>query len=413
MVARINTGKSISKTLNYNENKVRKGVAEILFGSGFIEPVKSLNFYQKKNIFERNTILNDTAITNVLHVSLNFDPSEKLTNEKMLAIATDYMEKIGFGLQPYMVYRHNDSGHPHLHIVSTNIKSNGERISMHRLGANQSEKARKEIEIAFNLVKADSRKNSQGVKIVPVNASKVLYGRSEIKRSISNVLSVVLNQYKFSSMPELNAVLQLYNVNAERGDKDSRMYEKGGLVFRVLDDKGNKVGTPIKASLFYMKPTLKMLDQKFRANEKLKEPLKKKLQSSIKWILHKEPKNIEGFVKGLQGESISLIVRKGKENVIYGLTYIDHKNKTVFNGSDLGKEFSAKAVLQSFGQAMSKEERSIKIDSTESMKQLQEEIKDGDWKIGELLPEAKMPYEPIPYSMKIKKKQRKQRRIRF
>ncbi len=105
-----------------------------LSASGFIKTAETMNFYDKRHFFESYTTLNQNASTNVLHVSLNFDPSEKLSNEKMKMIATDYMEKIGFGAQPYLVYRHHDSGHPHLHIISTNIKSTGERISMHRLG---------------------------------------------------------------------------------------------------------------------------------------------------------------------------------------------------------------------------------------------------------------------------------------
>jgi hypothetical protein len=413
MVARINTGKSIAKALNYNEQKVKNGAAEILSASGFIKTVDRMNFYDKQRFFESYTSLNQNASTNVLHVSLNFDPSEKLTNEEMKTIASDYMERIGFGAQPFLIYRHNDSGHPHLHIVSTNIKSTGERISLHRLGANQSEKARKEIEIAFNLVKADSKKNLQASNLVPLNAAKITYGKSEIKRSISNVLRTVLNGYKFSSLHELNAVLQLYNINAERGEKSSRMYEKGGLVYRVLDDKGNKVGTPIKASLFYMKPTLKMLEQKFNENAKLKEPFKQKLQTGVKWVLRKQPKDIAAFAKALQGEGICLVIRRGKENVIYGLTYVDHKNKVVVNGSDLGKEFSAKTVLDGFAQKPNIEVKTLTQHTTENMHQLQQEIKEGDWKIGPLLPEAKMPYEPVPYSMKIKKKQKKKRHIRF
>ncbi len=411
MVARINTGKSISKALNYNEKKVKIGAAEILFVSGFIKTLEQMNFYDKQHFFESYTSLNQNASTNVLHVSLNFDPSEKLTNEMMNAIANDYMNRIGFGAQPYLVYRHYDSGHPHLHIVSTNIKNTGERISMHRLGANQSEKARKEIEVAFNLVRAESKKNLQEA-IVPVNASKVIYGKSETKRAISNILKLVLNQYKFSSLPELNAILQLYNVYAERGDNGSRMFDKRGLVYRVLDEKGNKVGTPIKASLFYMKPTLKMLEQKFTENEKLKEPFKKKLQANINWVLHKEPKDLESFKKALQQESISMAIRKGKGDVIYGLTYIDHKNKIVFNGSDLGKEFSAKAVMDRFNQKQEIKEKNLTHHRPENIKQFQQEIKNGDWSIGEVLPEARMPYEPVPYPMKIKKKQ-KRKRVRF
>jgi hypothetical protein len=411
MVARINTSKSISRSLNYNEKKLQQGKAEILSAPGFLKSPARLNFSDKLKRFNSLISLNKRTVTNCIHVSLNFDPSEKISSEKMEAIATAYMDKIGFGLQPYLVYRHHDSGHPHLHIVSTNIKSNGERISMHRLGANQSEKARKEIESEFKLVKAQATKNAQA-KIIPVNASKVIYGRSEIKRAISNVLMVVLNQYRVSSLPELNAVLGLYNVTAERGDSGSRMYKQKGLVYHVLHDNGNKVGTGIKASLFYMKPTLKMLEKKFIENETLKEPFKKRLQTSVGWVLNKSPKDIDAFKKGLEKEGISLVIRKGKQNVIYGLTYIDHKNKIVFNGSDLGKEFSAKRVLEKFNgdRVVKREVMASEVLARNKDKTIHEQSKLFDWKLSARLPEMNIPYEPVPFPLRLKKKRRKKQR---
>lgn len=346
MVARINTGRSISKALNYNEQKVQQGKAEILAASGFIKDVDKLNFYDKMSQFERLISLNERTTTNAMHVSLSFDPSEKLSNEKMIEIAESYMEKIGFGSQPFLVYRHHDAGHPHIHIVSTNIERDGHRISMHNLGRNQSEKARKEIELDFSLVKAESRKEADEQKLVPVNVQKLSYGKSETKRAIANVLMMVLNQYKFSSLPGLNAVLKLYNVAADRGSEESRMYLQKGLTYRALDEAGNKIGKPIKASAFYMKPTLVNLEKKFSENEILMAPKKKRLQTAIGWTLNKQPASVEAFIKALAKENISTVLRKGKEDVIYGITYIDHKTKCVFNGSDLGKEYSAKAILE-------------------------------------------------------------------
>jgi hypothetical protein len=350
VVARINTSKSISKALNYNEQKVLQRKAEILGESGFIRDVDRLNFYDKLNHFERFTSLNDTATTNTLHVSLNFDPSEKISNEKMLEIAEAYMNKIGFGEQPYLVYRHYDSGHPHLHIVSTNIERNGKRISMHNLGRNQSEKARREIEVEFDLVKAEEKKNADTLKLQPVDARKVTYGKSETRRAIANVLGPVINQYKFSSLAELNAVLKLYNIVADPGQEGSRIYRHDGLTYRILDEQGNKVGIPQKASAFFMKPTLANLGKKFVANEPLKTPHRKKLQTTIGWILNKQPTSLEDFMKSLEKENISVVLRKGKEGIIYGITYVDHKTKCVFNGSDLGKQYSAKAILEKWGQ---------------------------------------------------------------
>lgn len=417
MVARINTSKNISKALNYNEQKVLKGKAEILLASGFIKDADKLNFYDKKQHFYRHISLNERATTNTLHISLNFDPSENLSNEKLKAIAEDYMAKIGFGDQPYLVYRHHDAGHPHIHIVSTNIERDGKRISMHRLGANQSEKARKDIEVKFNLVKAESKRTAEPFTIIPVNTQKINYGKSETKRTIANVLMLVLNQYKYTSLPELNAVLKLYNVMADRGTENSRMYKQNGLTYRVLDEKGNKVGTPIKASAFYMKPTLSFLERKFKMNEGLREPYKKRLQTCIAWILKMQPKSIDHFIKTLEKENISVVLRTGKEGVIYGITYVDHKTKVVFNGSDLGKMYSARMVLEKCqGNTLSRPQQSNNKQEKQGREILQQEHK----KIypqqskpeGMLLHENPTPppmNDYVPYQLKRRKKKKKKR----
>jgi hypothetical protein len=347
MVARINSSKSIVRALNYNEQKVRKGRAECLAAQGFLKEVNQLGFYDKLHHFERLLELNERVVTNTLHISLNFDVSEKLEREKLVQIAQTYMEKIGFGDQPYLVYQHFDSGHPHLHLVSTNIQRDGSRISLHNLGLNQSEKARKEIELAFGLVKAESKK-----KLTPteaIQAQRVVYGSRDTKGAISNVLGVVLNQYKYTSLAEFNAILGLYNVTCERGKEGSKMYAGGGLVYRVLDPAGNKIGAPIKASAFYSKPTLKNLELKFRQNEEARLPHKKRLTSKIEWTLLKGKLSLESFLKDLEKQGIHAVLRRSKGGGIYGITYVDHQTQCVFNGSDLGKEYSAKAILEKCG----------------------------------------------------------------
>ena len=195
---------------------------------------------------------------------------------------------------------------------------------------------------------------------MPINARKIIYGKSDTRRAISTVLMQVLNEYKYASLPELNAVLKLYNVVAERGAVDSRIFNKKGLTYSVLNDNGKKISTPIKASLFYMKPTLPFLEKKFLENENLKVPFKKKMQTAIGWVLTNPPRNIEVFIKALEKENISTILRTGMDNIIYGITYIDHKTKTVFNGSDLGKEYSAKAILEKCPASLSIHPKPIK-----------------------------------------------------
>ncbi|MGC4038329.1 MAG: relaxase/mobilization nuclease domain-containing protein [Chitinophagaceae bacterium] len=422
MVARINSGKSISKALNYNEQKVQHGIAELLTASGFVKDYDKLTFYDKINHFNRYTSLNDKVVTNTLHVSLNFDPSEVLENNKLIAIANEYMNRIGFGNQPYLVYRHFDTGHPHIHIVSTNIEADGSRISLHNIGRNQSESARKEIEIQFDLVKADSSKPVNQLNIVPVNAQKLMSGKRSTKAAISNVLSLVIDQYKYCSLAEFNAVLKLYNVSADRCSEISNTYKFNGLLFRVLDDRGNKTGTPIKASLFYMKPTLSNLEKRFQENEKLKTPHTKRLRTIIDYTLFKNHHlTIETFIRLLQQEGISTVLRINKEGIIYGVTYVDHKTKCVFNGSELGNGYSAKNLLEKCDRDENKISASI---SEQTKKNQQSEMNDdyskqqsiGQSKSIEILndvinPTRTIDYVPYQLTKASKRKKKKQLKI--
>src|SRR5690606_17343273 len=138
----------------------------------------------------------------------------------------------------------------------------------------QSEAARKAIEETFGLVKAQQRKQVS-YKLKPVNATKVQYGKSATKRAIQNVLEHVLDKYKYNSLPQLNAILNQYNITADRGHENSRVFQNRGLLYKVLDSQGNPIGVPIKSSLFYNKPTLKNLEKRFSANKARKSPIDK------------------------------------------------------------------------------------------------------------------------------------------
>ena len=65
--------------------------------------------------------------------------------------------------------------------------------------------------------------------------SKIQYGKHETKRSITNVMDNVLNQYNFISFPLLNAVLKTFNIVADGGKEGSRIHEYNGLRYHILD----------------------------------------------------------------------------------------------------------------------------------------------------------------------------------
>jgi len=346
MVAVIHQSSSLRNILNYNEHKLKEGKAVCLEASGFLKDATDVSFFEKLHRFEKLTELNQLTKVNSLHISLNFDPSEQLSDELLREIAAAYMNKIGFGEQPYLLYRHMDAGHPHVHLVTTNIKPDGKAITLHNLAKIKSKQARLEIEKEFKLVPAEGSKQQETFRLKPVNAAKVDYGKTETKRAIGNVLNKVIAEYQFASLPELNAVLSLYNIVADTGGERSRVKRHEGLVFRILDEQGNKVGTPIKASLFHSKPTLKNLKVKFTEKAAKKEPLKPRLRNALDLALLQRKIDLAALVAALKKEGIDVVIRRNKEGVIYGITYVDHRQKVVFNGSDLGKGYSAKTVLE-------------------------------------------------------------------
>lgn len=353
MVARITTPASLNETLNYNEHKVRKGAAVCIAENNFLLPLTAMNFYHKLDWLETRNALNTRATTKTLHVSLNFATSENFNTEKLTAIASDYMERIGFSDQPYLVYQHKDAGHPHIHIVATTIREDGSRINTHNIGRNQSEIARKLVEEKYGLIKAGKLKTETTVPDITQSA-KLEYGKAELKRSIANVLKQTINLYNYSSLAQFNAVLAQYGIMADRGKEGSFTHRKNGLLYRMLDKNGTAIGVPIKASSIAGKPTLSYLEQRFAQNEKQRPHLKLSMRAALDESLNAKPASLQKLIDELKAKSVQTVLRQNAEGRIYGITFIDHKNRSVFNGSEIGKEYSIAGLTKMFSENQTK-----------------------------------------------------------
>lgn len=350
MVAVVNTSPSLHRVFNYNENKVKEGVATCIAAVNYPKDLQDLTLTNKINRLLNAVSLRKSVRRNAIHISLNFHPSESFSHEKLQAIADSYMDKIGFSNQPYLVYEHTDAGHPHIHIVSVKVDDQGNRMKTNNIGRNESTQARLQIEKDFGLIPAEGRNAEQVYELGAVKAKVVEYGKSATKQAIQNVLVKVLEEYNYTSLHELNAVLKLYNVAADRGKEEGIVFKNKGLYFRVLDNKtGNMLGVPIKASDFYFQPTIARLQEKFQTNKgRIDIYRKKKIRNAIDLVLIKPGKvDLQELVAELNKQGIATVLRQNKQSgPIYGLTFVDHTTKLVINGSDLGKLYSANAIQE-------------------------------------------------------------------
>jgi hypothetical protein len=271
MVAVIKFGKSLRSTVRYNEKKITTGFAECIHSANYGKDTERLSPENRVARLEKQAMLNDRVKVNSVHITLNFDPSEKIGKAILRQIVDAYMKRIGYGRQPYIVYLHTDAGHPHVHIVSTNIRPDGTTIRSCNPMKYLWEPARQAIEQQFGLVRAREVKLRQPDQTRAIEPVKVQYGKTGTLHAITIVLDGILEKRQYTSLAELNAILRKYNVMADIGLEGSRIRRFGGLIYQALDDQGKRVGVPIKASDIYNKPTLKFLEKQFAKNASLRQ----------------------------------------------------------------------------------------------------------------------------------------------
>lgn len=344
MVAKINTGSSLFGALSYNQEKVEQGEAKILFGNRIVENVDSgYSMRDMMESFKPYLDANNRTEKPILHISLNPHPDDKLTEVQMLEIAQKYMHQMGYGEQPYLVYKHEDLDRHHLHIVSVNIDETGKKISNSN-DFYKSKKITRALEKEYNLFPAEKQKQSDNLIL-----KRVDYKTGDVKKQVSNVAKAVMKTYRFQSLNEYRAILSLYGVTVEEVKGEVRDKAYNGLVYSALDKKGGKVGNPFKASLIGKTVGYDALQKRitFSKQSMKDKAVYNRSRNIISPLLNKKP-NRKTFEKELANNGISVLFRENDEGRIYGVTFIDHQEKVAFNGSRLGKEFSANVFHELF-----------------------------------------------------------------
>ena len=210
MVANITTGKDIYGALAYNQHKVDRGKGAVLATSNIREPDDG-RFGVAALADELLRWMPSHVRTEkpVVHISLNPDPEDRLSDDELTDIAAEYMEGMGWGCQPYVVYKHTDIDRPHIHIVTVQVDSSGRKIGDNR--RNERSVAETErIERKYGLHRAKGRKQGELSRLAPAEAEK-----GDLKRQIASVVKPALSMYRFQTLGELRALLALYRIGVE------------------------------------------------------------------------------------------------------------------------------------------------------------------------------------------------------
>ena len=243
MIAKISATENLGGALGYNFKKVEKGEASILLAAELYQD-KEGRYTMEDVLADMEALIPKNCRTKktVFHCSLNPHPDEKLSDETLMQIAREYMEALGYGNQPYIVFKHNDIAREHIHIVSLRVDSRGQKIN-DKFEKRRSKKITDALEKRFGLIPS-SKVADKAVEETP----KIDTTQGNIKEQVASALRMVLKHYRFCSLGELNAILSAYNLTVEEIKTEFRGKKYDGLVYVPTNDKGGKMSTPIHAS---------------------------------------------------------------------------------------------------------------------------------------------------------------------
>lgn len=338
MIAKISATENLGGALGYNFKKVEKEEASILLAQGLYQNKEGT--YTMAEVFaDMQALIPEKCRTKktVFHCSLNPHPDEKLSDELLAQIAKEYMEALGYGKQPYIVFKHNDIAREHIHIVSLRVDSNRRKIN-DKFEGKRSKLITDALERKYNLIPS-SKVGEKAVTETP----KVDTTKGNIKEQVASVVRTVLKHYRFCSLGELNAILSRYHLTVEEVKTEFRGKKYDGLVYVPTDNKGDKVSTPIHASDIGRGVGYTAVQNRIEKSKQGIKPLIPAVREKVLHVMRTSPQTEETLRQRLEEQGLRTVIRKNESGRIYGITFIDDKEGVALNGSRLGKGYAANA----------------------------------------------------------------------
>ena len=336
MIAKISATENLGGALGYNFKKVEKEEASILLAAELYQNKEGR--YTMEEVFaDMEALIPKKCRTKkaVFHCSLNPHPDEKLSNEQLTQIAKEYMEALGYGNQPYIVFKHNDIAREHIHIVSLRIDGEGKKIN-DKFEKRRSKQITDALERKYSLIPS-----SKVSEKTTTETPKVDVVQGNIKEQVANAVRSAMKHYIFCSLGELNAVLHKYNLAVEEVKTEYRGKRYDGLVYVPTDDKGNKVSTPIHASDIGRGVGYAAVQNKMQKSKQMVKPLIPTVRRKVLEVMRTSPQTEEKLRQRLEEQGLRVIIRKNEGGRIYGITFIDDEKGIALNGSRLGKGYAA------------------------------------------------------------------------
>ena len=388
MIAKISATENLGGAIGYNFKKVEKGEASILLAQGLFQNKEGT--YTMAEVFaDMQAVIPEKCRTKktVFHCSLNPHPDEKLSDETLMQITKEYMEALGYGNQPYIVFKHNDIAREHIHIVSLRVDGEGKKLN-DKFEKRRSKQITDTLERKFGLIPSSKVTDREMEEVSKIDTTK-----GNIKEQVAETLRSVLKHYKFCSLGELNAILTAYNLTVEEIKTEFRGKKYDGLVYGPTDDKGSKISTPINASDIGRGVGYTAVQNRMQKSKQAIKPLVPTIRGKVLQTMRTSPQAEEELRQRLEEQGLRVFIRKNDNGRIYGITFIDDKVGVALNGSRLGKGYAANVFNGYFSNPAHNPfldetlygNPSVRLEQSATVQPLQSNAEDGDNLVDELI----------------------------
>jgi len=289
-----------------------------------------------------------------VHISINLPHGEKLRDSDFYELSKNYMENMGYGAQPFVVVRHFDTKHQHVHIISTTVKENGNLIDLsHDFRRNVA--TQKYLEEQYELSPSPETKSSRELPLYRLPEMKK-DDSNGVKFYIQDILNSTLQKHKVRSFKELAQLVEPYHIVVKQTTNRSG---RTGVSYGIAIDNGYKsrfidgytvhprLSGPKLQAIFNRQSQSKLVPMH-------KKRLEKQLLTTFQLFKRIHPEDLPHILKSYQ--KIDAKVRYHDDGRPLDFTIFD-KSGYVFNTSEISSQvgFEANPVLTDHGNGIKTE----------------------------------------------------------
>lgn len=314
---------STSSAVQYNERKVAEGKASVIFSSKIEDPPNAMRTFER---YENGSIRCQNMS---FHASVNPSLTDIIPEEKIPEFIRDYMEKMGYGNQPFILYKHTDTGRVHYHLVSVRVDENGRKIPDFK-ERKRSQQAMRELAAKYGFEigkkKETSHEAKQEKECNPYQGFNPHAGDNG--KQIEKIAELAMT-YHFTNSRQFDIVMESLGVKVIP-------HEDGSVGFVGLDPKTHKECTAVFKDPGIRYPTMDEIEEHAKHCKGQIKTREKQRVANITRTAMKKCKTELHTLRYLAKSGIYVQFSRTAEGKIFGVTFVDHHNKCVFKGSEVG-----------------------------------------------------------------------------